>query len=309
MKTRALKILIILILVLESSAAMGMELGDLPALVKKIPPRVYSAMSGSEFAKYVSARDGSWREDAILAQLIEGNLPNFLRKLQPVHLTQRLEDGKTALATIFVMPDYLAIGSDRDFLLIPMGLYTATEIAVRYGFILPTKKMVDAIFDHSAFRFPPEPLPPGPQMRSTAYYWKHNQKVKKQRAVLGFPAEALVSGHKKDVVLTNRLAHRDGRVAIYGWHRDSGEPIQALSTIHGAEYADYSHGVRLVSEGALLNGEPCSVYKVLEDERLAGILSDEGVIQEAKQIMTLHRRPPPVHPVWQSSSFFKKSGM
>lgn len=49
------------------------------------------------------------------------------------------------MATIFVMPDYLSIGSDHDFLLIPMNLYTTVEIAAKTGFILPTKKMVDQI--------------------------------------------------------------------------------------------------------------------------------------------------------------------
>jgi hypothetical protein len=56
----------------------------------------------------------------------------------------------------------------------------------------------------------------------------------------------LLAGHKKDLVLTRKLATRPNRVAIYGWHQLSGEPIQPVSTVHVAEYADYSHGVRLI---------------------------------------------------------------
>lgn len=289
MKTRGLKFLLTFALCLHSATAIGMDLTDVPGfLIRKILSRPSSALTGSEFAKYVSPMDESKREQTILAQFMGGNLPNFLRKLIPVQLVHRFEDGKTTTATIFVMPDYLSIGSDRDFLRIPMGLYTATEIAMRSGFILPTKKMVDAIFNQSAFHFTPEPMEPGPQMRSTAYYLKHNQKIEEQRRALSCPLDALISGHKKDVVLTNRLAQRIGRIAIYGWHRLSGIPIQPLSTVHDAVYADYSHGIRLVSDTVLIDGEPRSIYGVLGDPSLAKVLSDEGAIREARQLMA-HR--------------------
>ena len=273
--------------------AIGKEWADIPVLlVKKIPIRPYFAMSGSEFAKYVSAMDKFQREQAILSQLTMGNLPDFLKKLKPVYLNDILEDGKAITATIFVMPDYLAIGSDRDFLRIPMALSTAKEVANRFGFILPTKKMVDAIFQQSAFHFTPKPMPPGPQMRSTAYYLEHNRKINRQRLSLGCPLGTLVSGHKKDVVLTNRLARNRDKVAIYGWHNLSGNPIQSLTTIHGARYVDYSHGIRLVSSIVLLNGKPSSIYEILEDPKLASLLSDEGAIRVVRQFVTLRQQRP-----------------
>ncbi len=293
MKTRAVKFLLILVLCLPSRAAIGEELSNVRAfpvnLVKKIPSRSSSVLTGSEFAKEVSGMDEPEREQAILAQMIKGNLPDFLRRLKPVRFVHKFGNAKTILATIFVTPDYLAIGSDRDFLSMPMNLYTATEIAVKLGFILPTKKMVDAIFEQSAFHFTPEPMPPGPQMRSTAYYSKHDQRIKEQRLAFCCPLDTLVSGHKKDVVLTNRLDREYTRVAIYGWHRPSGIPIQPLSTVHGANYADYSHGIRLVSETVLIGDEPQSIYGVLENPGLAGLLSDEGVIQGVRRLMTLRR--------------------
>ena len=75
------------------------------------------------------------------------------------------------------MPEYLAIGSDSDFLRIPMNLHTATAIADRFGFVLPTRKMVDAIYHQSTSRFTPQPLPAGPQMTSTEYYRQHNEMI------------------------------------------------------------------------------------------------------------------------------------
>jgi hypothetical protein len=54
-----------------------------------------------------------------------GNLPGFLRHLKPVMLHGQLPGGEAVEITICVTPDYLALGSDTDFLRIPMGLRTA----------------------------------------------------------------------------------------------------------------------------------------------------------------------------------------
>ncbi|MGA2885759.1 MAG: hypothetical protein ABSE80_11460, partial [Halobacteriota archaeon] len=130
----------------------------------------------------------------------------------------------------------------------------------------------------SRYHLVPQPLPAGPQMRSTAYYWTHNQMIEDQARALGLRLGELVSGDKKDVVMTNRLAAHVGRIAIYGWHRGPRQPIQPLSTVHGANYADYSHGIRLVSEMALIEGKLRSVYDILRDPSTATVLSDEGPI-------------------------------
>jgi hypothetical protein len=252
---------------------------EAPDLTRNVPPRAPHALTGSQFAESVSSMDRQQRERAILDQLSEGNLPGFLRKLAPVTLNGEVPRGETLNATIFVMPEYLAIGSDSDFLRIPMDLHTATAIADRFRFVLPTRKMVDAIYHQSTCRFTPQPLPPGPQMRSTGYYRQHNVMIDGQSHIRGFPVGALVSGHKKDVVLTNRLVSNPGRIAIYGWHRDTGEPIQPLSTVHGANYADYSHGIRLIGAMALIEGRLHSVQAVLRDAMFAKVLSDEGVLR------------------------------
>jgi hypothetical protein len=229
--------------------------------------------------------DSRQREQAILTELLGGNLPAFLRNLVPVKLSNQPSVGKTISATVFVMPEYLAIGSDKDFLRIPMNLHTAFTVASRMGFILPTRKIVNAIYEQSAFHFAPEPMTPGPEMRSTEYYRIHNEKIEAQSRALGIDPGVLVSGHKKDVVITNRLAANPGRIAIYGWHRLDGMPIQPLSTVHGACYADYSHGIRLVSETVLVDSGTRSVYDVLQDPVLSKVLSDEGPINNPRGLI------------------------
>jgi hypothetical protein len=247
-------------------------------LTQGIPLRASADLTGSQFTQYVANMNSQDREEAILEEISKGNLPGFLRKLVPVELHGQLANGQNLTATIFVMPDYLAIGSDSDFLRIPMNLHTAVTVAERFGFILPTRKMVDAIYMQSRYHLSPQPLPAGPQMRSTEYYSTHNEMIESQMHAMGAPLGALISGDKKDVVMSNRLAMYVGRIAIYGWHRGPGQPIQPLSTVHGANYADYSHGIRLISEWALVNGKLQSIRQLLQDSATAKVLSDEGPI-------------------------------
>jgi hypothetical protein len=267
------------VLVLAANCVAAGELtGLVPDLTQKIPNRPSTALTGSEFAKRISSLDAHQRERAILNEVLEGNIPAFLRNLVPVELKSDLPNAKPLSATIFVAPEYLAIGSNTDFLRIPMNLETANAAVARLGFMLPTRKMVDAIYKQSSFHFVPEPLPAGPQMRSTMYYQRHNEMIERQAQDRGIPEGPLVSGHKKDVVLTNLLATRPDRIAIYGWHRPTGVPIQPLSTVHGACYADYSHGIRLVSDTALIDGKLRPITELLQDPQLARIFSDEGPI-------------------------------
>jgi hypothetical protein len=275
-------LLVLGLLVLPLSARAA-ELGGLPLrvedLTRAIPARSLQDLTGSQFVHHVATMDAGRREQAIWDELSKGNLPQFLRRLVPVELQCHLASGKQLVATIFVTPDYLAIGSDHDFLRIPMNLHTAMALAERFGFVLPTRKMVDAIYLQSRHRLVPQPLPAGDQMRSTQYYWAHNELIDDQAQAVGAQLGELVSGDKKDVVLTNRLAQHLGRIAIYGWHRAAGQPIQPLSTVHGANYADYSHGIRLVSRWALIDGKPQLVPDILQDPTIAQALSDEGPIQ------------------------------
>jgi len=242
---------------------------------RQIPQRVASAPTGAEFVRQVAPLNERDRDLAIRDALLGGNVPQFLRTAVPIELIGRVIDGVVTRVTLCVLPDYLAVGTAGDSLLVPMGLDTALAVADAFGFTLPTRRMVDAIYQQAAVRLSPQPLPPGAQMRSTGYYVRHNELVRAQRAAVTQPA-VLTAGHKKDLVITKQLWRTPGRVAIYGWHRSEKVPIQPLSLVHGARYADYSHGVRLVSTTAFVNGQPKSIFDLMRDERFASLLSDEG---------------------------------
>ncbi len=250
-----------------------------------IPPRPEGAITGSEFARRTTGMPGIERQKAALEQLGLGNMPERLRHLESVRLTS----SAGVEVIIWVMPDYLAIGSDTDSLCIPLTYPSAVYIARRLGFVLPTCKMVDAIYEQADVQLKPQPMTPGPRMRSSSYYLQHQQTIEAQLAGRG--GEGLISGHKKDIVLTNRLRGKRDRIAIYGWHRDEDQPIQPLSTVHGARYADYSHGLRLVWPTAWVGGSERPVLELLADPELASALTYEGEIRDPGELMSWPPKP------------------
>lgn len=261
------------------------------SLTQRIPARAVNAVGGRAFAEQIRGLGDDERESRIRGELQAGNIPNFLRRLVPIRLQSPISAGAIVEVVICAAPDYLAIGSDHDFLLMPMRLATALSAASDYGFTLPTTRLVDAIYAQAATHFVPQPLPAGTEMRSTEYSLRHNELVGLQRSELGVSLGALIAGDKKDLVLTNRLQDHLDRVAIYGWHTSDGRPIQGLSTVHGWRYADYSHGVRLISTQVFVDGEPRSIFDVLQDIRLARVLNNEGIIYNiAGLIEKINRR-------------------
>jgi hypothetical protein len=255
----------------------------MPAPRIPLPARPSDAPTGTAFARAVADLGDHERYAAARDQILAGNVPDFLRTLVPVTLR-----GAAAAArevTVFVTPDYLSVGSEQDFLPIPLDFLTAASVAGQLGFALPTTRIVDVIYAQASVRLAPIPLPAGPQMRSMAYILEHRARVSVERASAAGAATALVAGTQKDVVLTNRLRDMPDREAIYGWHRTDGTPIQPLSLVHGVGYADYSHGIRLVADTVLVDGRPRRYLDVLADPDVAPILSREGAIPDAAELL------------------------
>jgi hypothetical protein len=254
-------------------------------LVDAVPTRSANALSGSEFVAQTISVSGPARDKLVEQQLLDGNVPAFLRDLTPVTLKSVDESGVPFAVTICVAPDYLSVGSNADFVRVPMGLPAAADVVGKLGFILPTTKMVDAIYQQAGLRLAPRPMQASRQMSSTTYLWKHNQTVQSQRRAKNKNQDVLVAGQKKDIVLSNALWKTPGRVAIYGWHRKNGKPIQPLSTVHQEAYADYSHGIRLISKTAYVNGEPRVLTDLLTNPRMARALSKEGPIRRPSRLL------------------------
>ena len=249
-------------------------------LARAIPRRPGNAAPASAILASLGNGSGSGRDDALVAEAMRGNVPDHVRALQPVRFTGAVGGRETEIV-ICVTPDYLAVGSNADHVRVPLGLPAALRVADGLDMMLPTTRMVDAIYAQAALRLSPRPMTPGPQMSSTDYFLRHDATLDAQMAQAGGRHGVLLAGHKKDLVLANRLSANRGRVAIYGWHRGNGDPIQPLSTVHGEYYADYSHGIRLVSRTAYVDGRPVDLRGLLTDSVYAALLNSDGPLSSA----------------------------
>ncbi len=278
---------------LEIEVARG-EVGEIPRgslfggasgdcssrLAREMPRRPGGASGGSAVMAAVGNGSGSGRDSRLAQEALSGNMPGYMRELHPVTFDGTV-GGRSITVTICVTPDYLAIGSDNDHVRVPLGLPAALRVADAFDMMLPTTEMVDAIYRQADIRVAPSPMTPGSAMSSTNYFVTHDQTLDAQFARAGAQQGMLVAGHKKDLVIANRLSRNPGRVAIYGWHRTNGQAIQPLSTVHGEYYADYSHGIRLVSRTAYVNGEAVDLRDLLTDERYASFLNSDGALTGA----------------------------
>ena len=247
-----------------------------------LPPRAPDAPGGSVLAGRMAPLSLTEREEILRREILSGNVPDFYRRFCPVNVTNAFK-GQTNSATFYVAPEYLAVGSAADYLLMPVSPNTAQFLAEQLDCVLPTPKMVDAIYEAAAVKLVPAPIPPTAAMTTVAEFAAYNETIRQQRAagLAEFPLGSLVAGHKKDVVVSARLAMVTNKVAIYGWHRTNGVPIQPLFTGHTTAWVDYSHGIRLVLRDLTVNGQPSTIPAVLADPQLCGLLSDEGVITNA----------------------------
>lgn len=234
-----------------------------------IPPRPVGARTGSAFMRSIEGLGLHAREAAVRAEVLSGNVPSFLRRAVMVELRFGKQRGAIA-----VMPDYLAIGSDEDFVRVPINPKTAQAIADAFGGRVPTKKIVDEVYRQAAVKLYPESMPSA--IGATSTFLAHHQRIEAQRrgSVLG----ALTAGHKKDVINSRRAHQYPDRVCIYGWHRANHAAIQPLSTVHDLHHVDYSHGLRLMSNRVWVGDREFSVDEVLSAPSQSGLLSHEGTL-------------------------------
>ena len=121
------------------------------------------------------------REEAIARELLRGNIcPDFLRKFQAVTIRGKDKAAREHTATVEVMPDYLAVGSDTDFVRVPMTPQTAQRDRRRLrlcaadpqgrGRGIPQARSVKL-----------EPIPLTEAREAVETFADHNRRIEKQR--------------------------------------------------------------------------------------------------------------------------------
>lgn len=239
--------------------------------IQTMPSRTDELVSGSQFMQSILQVGGTTRDALTYDQCLQGNLPYWMRNFKAI----TFQDAKNTL-TYYAAPDYLCIGNDEDFVRVAMGGSEAKRVCDLFGCMMPTKKMVDQIWKAADLKLMPKTMGASYYMSSTQTVWDHHNNIEKQRAGKNFE---LIAGIKKDTVLAKHLLTDHSRIAIYGWQYLDGTAIQGPmpnSTSHSVDYCDYSQGVRLVSQRAILNGNSVNMFDVLNNSQTAYMISEEG---------------------------------
>ena len=240
---------------------------------KKInAPKRASSLTGTDF--YHQAFSMKWKERDSFAvkEILAGNIPSFLKEFErlKISVTDSIT-GKTIHAEYFVSPDYLSIGTDDDWARINITPLAAQKIADSLNCFLPTRKMVDDIYKTAKIKL--EPVPMYAFRDSTPTMWQHHLIVEGQRK----GRKGLIAGIQKDVVISGKILRdpKPDRVAIYGWHKLDGNPIQPLYTGHIYWWVDYSQGIRLVYRKIRVGKKWMDYTDILKDPILKKLLCDE----------------------------------
>lgn len=228
-------------------------------------------VSGTDFYKTVAAWKWKERDSLAVQGILSGNIPSFLKKFVPVYSEITDSMGTLHHAVFFAMPDYLSIGTDDDWARIPLTHMAAQKIADSFHCFLPTRKMVDLIYQQATVKL--EPVPMYAFRDSSITMWQHHLIIEGQRN----GRKGLIAGIKKDLVISGKLLTdaRPNREAIYGWHQLNGKPIQPLYTGHVNWWVDYSHGIRLIYRKIKVDGKEMDYTDVLKDKVLQKFLCDE----------------------------------
>ena len=235
-------------------------------------PARASAMTGNEFYHAAFAMNWKERDSLAMIEILAGDVPEFIKKFVAVHVS--IADsvtGKVIRAVYYVAPDYLSVGSKRDWARINITPLAAQKIADTFNCFLPTKKMVDDIYHAAKVKL--EPVPMYAFRDSTPTMWHHHLIVEGQRK----GRKGLIAGIQKDVVISGKISRdpKPDRVAIYGWHKPDGLPIQPLYTGHVYWWVDYSQGIRLIYRKVKVQGKWMDYTDVLKDPVLQKLLCDE----------------------------------
>ena len=254
-------------------------------------------MTGSEFARLYGNKPYSVWEAAALAAARNGDMTP--RTWVPI----TVQDGDNK-ATLLVSNDYFGIGPVSDSLRLPLTPSIGQGILNLEGALYPTPLLDYRIWQQSPLKLSRTSIAAldkrGNLGANMGQYVEHSALADRQIAGI-FAAtpnvqrrgDELVSGHKKDIVVSNLLLPK--KVVIHGWYAPppapdvyddkspwespNRQPQQVHSNAHGDFYVDYSHGIRAVHPMATVNGQVMRTEDLYRHPVLSRMVSLEGPLK------------------------------
>jgi len=254
-------------------------------------PKPNTIETGSEFInelKQIGDLDHSpkAREEMsqkILEAIDAGHIPSFCH--QNNFQTVTMENAEGIKVQFKTSADYLSIGTDNDYVRIPITPMLALKLRQKYGWSMPTAKMTDAIYNQAGEKLTGIGLVKSQKdtehMQSAAFINRHNQLYNQQLT----PQEReqiakgnlLVAGHKKDIILSRYTINHPDVMDFRGLYLQPGKPIQT-NPAHTPAYSDYAQGFRLIAPKITIinpdgSSQTMNYYQALKDPKIAHILN------------------------------------
>lgn len=236
------------------------------------------------------------REDALLAQVHQGNYELHLSTITSEHNGRRAE--------FFVFSDALKIDGVR----INVRASTQQLIADALDCSLLTAKLADLMWAQRTVTLPPFPRGNTKGMDSLQAMIDHSKKIDNALEKLGNPTGLIGTVGKHwilDNAIAGKLLYGVEAACNYGWHFEgqsferqafevtasqmkdaSGKfcrLIQGRGTRHDRNHTDYSQVCVLVSNDCLVDGVSTRLPDLLVDPNLAPLASHQGVLKVLRQ--------------------------
>jgi hypothetical protein len=265
-------------------------------------PKRASSLTGEAFIKsiagYKMRADWQKREDAMVEQLLAGNIPSWLQQWITVRVS--LNDASPDVK-VRVLPDYLCVGTDDNYRHLPLDQQSAQRVADAFTAILPTAKICHAIWRRTpweraigAITLPTIRKRAGRNFAqdSTEAFDAHSLAIQDEMKRKGITPGQLVAGHKKDVVLAAKGKSMPEKISFHGFYigKYPAEPCydagnspgpscnrEMPTTTHPeglGHFSDYSQGVRLVHPQMTIDGAMHLVSDVLKDQKLSTLIAE-----------------------------------
>ncbi|MCC6643298.1 hypothetical protein IT411_00975 [Candidatus Peregrinibacteria bacterium] len=281
--------------IIEGTYTPKLELPSLSSGI--IPERPGNAPTGSEFLAAMNqlgnmnSKENQYKmEQYVMAEIARGNIPSFCR---PENMKPVTMEKNGVKVQFLAAQDYLAVGSDTDFVRIPMTPILAQTLSEKYGWGMPTRNMTREIYRSADLQITGPTLAlvhseaDQMEMQKNGFIKKHNDNINTILGEEGLNAlrqnKALVAGHKKDVIISRHAIDHPGSLDFDGLYLDGKNPTQH-NAAHESTYRDYSHGFRPIYGNVTIadkDGGTITMpyYEALKDPQIAAVLNGaEGAI-------------------------------